>query len=242
MRRPLLIPVTLLLLFLGGAASARVFENLGRVAQPPAGSQPGWSLAYSARWTLNGSRAEVEVWSASEPLAAALDHLRAEASRQGDIAAFLPGSAMAWGAVGGHGRMARFLCKTSESGRQTLVFRFSQSEADFHRTVAGPAEGGLPDSLRAPPGARPVFTAANEDSGTTIAVFTADGTPGEACAFMAESLAGNGWSPALGKTGSIGPMGFYLRRDALCGFSAKMSGHDGSCVVTVLHRRLKTGD
>jgi hypothetical protein len=240
MNRRLLPSLLLLAALLAGPASARVFESLGRGPFLREGALPGWSRAYSADWTLNGAPAGVEVWSASESLDAALARLRAEAARQGAVAVFLPGSEMAWGALAAGGRLTRFLCTTSESGRQTVVFLFSQTESDFLRSREDGAAARLPDGLTPPPGARPVFTAANRDSGTAFAVYASPGSAQEARAYMAASLSGAGWAPAAGRAeGSTGGgLDLYLRGNALCGFSAKMSGHDGSCVVTVIHRRL----
>ncbi len=242
MRRLLLIPV-LLLAALAGPAQARVFESLGRASFQPGGDHPGWARAYAADWALNGAATKVEVWSASETLPAAIARMREEARRQGVIGVFLPGETLAWGAVSGGGRITRCLCTTSDSGRQTTVFLFSQADEDFRQTLGAPRPVALPDSIPAPPGATVLLSAANRDSGSTFAVFSAPGTAADSRQFLAGSLAAAGWKAAAGAGADpAGPMALYLKGAALCGFTAKMSGHDGSCVVTVMHRRLMAGD
>jgi hypothetical protein len=151
---------------------------------------------------------------------------------------------MAWGAIAAGNRIARALCTTSESGRRTTVFLFWQSGANFRPAAPGPEAARLPDSIPEPPGAHPVFTAASAESGSTIAIFSAPGAAEEIRAFMASSLAGSGWTSAAGPNAGFaaGSLGFYVRPGALCAVSAKMSRHNGSCVVTVLHRRLKEGE
>ncbi len=237
---PAALGLTALLCLAAGPADARVFEHLGGSARGPYNAFPGWARAYTAPLVVNGARTGVEVWSAPEPLAAVLARLREEARRTGGIAAFFPGATQAWGVSAGQGRVDRLLCTAMDSGRQTLVFRFSLPESAFAQARLPPAV--LPEEVPLVPGAKPDFIAANEESGTTLAVFTAPGTPADAAAFLGGALGQAGWAPALGAgSGQLGGMGFYLRRRSLCGFTAKMSGFDGSCVVTVLHRRLKTG-
>lgn len=222
----------------------RIFESLGRIGRDSYETLPGWSRAYAAPFVLNGGRADVEVWSAPESLSAALARLRDEAKRQGGIAAFFPGTAMAWGLSTGGGRVSRILLAEMEGGRQTLVFRFSQTEAVFRQTAAGLRNAALPDNLPVYPGARAEFIAVNEQSGVTFAVFTVPGAAvADARAYLARALEQAGWIPALGAAAAAYPgMGFYTRRNALCGWTAKLSGNGGDCVVTLLHRRLKTGE
>ena len=221
-------------------AHARVFERLGVSARGPYDVFPGWARAYEAPLIINGARFGLEVWSAAESLAAVLNRLREEDRRTGRLTAFFPGATQAWGFSAGQGRVDRLLCTAMDGGRQTLVFRFSQPESEFER-VRLPA-AGLPGDLPVVPGSKPEFCAINEESGTTLAVFTAPGTAAEASAFLGRSLEQAGWTSALGPgPNRLGQMGFYLRRNTLCGFTAKMSGQNGACVVTVLHRRLTTG-
>lgn len=249
--RPRIIPSCLrlglgtLLLVLAGSAAvhARIFESLGRTGQGSYAVLPGWSRTYESTWIINGAPAGVEIWSASESLDATLNRLREEARRQGDVASFFPGSTMAWGMTSGGGQVTRFLCNASDSGRQTLVFRFSQTEADFRRASGTVKDMTLPEDIPMVPGAKAEFIAAGGEAGSTLAVFTVPGSAADARTFLARALQQSGWTPALGPAASPdNGMGFYLRRSSLCGFTAKMSGHDGSCVVTVLHRRLKTGE
>lgn len=239
-RRPILFLFFLCLL--APFAQARVFESLGRQGQGRYESLPGWTRAHASTWTFNGGRTDVEVWNVSLPLGQTLERLRADAARQGDVSAFFPGTAMAWGVAGGGGRVTRFICNEMESGRQTLVFRFSQTDEDFKRSRAGPADVRLPESIPVMPGARAEFVATGSE-GATLAVFTVPGGETDARDFLARSLGQAGWTPALGAgTSPQDGLGFYIRGTSLCGFSAKMSRHDGACVVTVWHRRLNRGD
>jgi hypothetical protein len=220
-------------------AQARVFQSLGRAPYQPAGSHPAWTRAQASAWTFNGGHADVEVWSVEESVTAAVHRMREQARREGAIAVFLPGHDMAWGAVGHGGRMARILCTASESGRQTLVFVFSQTESDFRRSLAGPADRRLPGALPIPPGARLRFTAVNRDNGASFAVLTAGGSPAGITDYLASSLRNDGWTPAAG---TAGPLAVFLRPGALCAFNAKLSGTDGSVTVTMVYRRLDAGD
>jgi hypothetical protein len=233
----------LLLVIAGSAAQGRIFESLGRIGRASYESLPGWARAYSSAWVINGGRADVEVWSVSDTLGATLNRLREEAQRQGAIATFFPGSTMAWGVASGGGRVSRFLCNTMDSGRQTMVFRFSQTESAIRASAGGPKDMRLPEDIPAIPGAKAEFLAVGGEAGATLAVFTVPGSAPDARAFLGRALQQAGWTPALGQASSPdNGMGFYLRGSSLCGFTAKMSGHDGSCVVTVLHRRLKSGE
>ncbi len=233
----------LILVIAGSAAHGRIFESLGRAGSGSYASFPGWSQTYASPWVINGSRTDVEVWSISDSLSATLSRLRAEAKRQGDIASFFPGASLAWGVSSGHGQMTRFLCNALDGNRQTLVFRFSQSESDIKRSSGGPGALALPEGIPVMAGAKPEFVATSDESGTTLAIFTTPESAAQVRAFLDRALKQAGWLPALGPTAPPDSgLGFYLRGRSICGFTAKMSGHDGSCVVTVLHRRLKSGE
>ena len=233
----------LLLLAAATLAHGRVFEFLGRSGGGSYDALPGWTRAYSETWTINGGRTDIEVWSASETLAATVDRLRSEAARRGDIAAFSPGDTLAWGVTEGGGRIVRFLCTAMESGRQTIVFRFSQTEADSRRSAAGRVDAKMPGDVPVPPGAKPEFVATSAESGTTLGVFTVDSSPADARNFLANSLQQAGWTPAAGPPAAfLNGTVFYIRGASICGYAIKMSGQNGSCVVTVLHRRLASGE
>lgn len=225
-----------LLLTLAATGQARVFDGAGRAPGYWA-TLPGWERAYAAPLLLNGAPADLEIWNAPERLHAALDRLRERATAAGEIAVFLPGPDMAWGVTAGGGRVHRVFATAMESGRQTLVFRFSQSESDFR---AAPRHPPLPDGIPAFPGASPAFQAVNRTSRTTFAVYTASAQPADVHAYYARALASRQWSPALGAA-EPAAMGFFLRQDALCGVAAKKARQTGLTVITVVHRRLSDG-
>lgn len=226
-----------LLLLGASAAHGRIFESLGRSARGHFESFPNWSKAYASSWIINGGKTEVEVWSAAESLSGVVNRLREEAGRQGDLAAFFPGSELGWGLSAGHGRVTRYLFSAMESGRQTLVYRFSQSESEFMKAGREVPEAKWPEDVPVPPGARTEFFATGGEAGSVLAVCTVDADPGEMRTFLTRSLEQKGWTPVAGP----GSQGFYYRRSSVCQLTAKKAGHDGLCVVTVWYRQLSQG-
>lgn len=222
---------------------ARVVMVSGVASYNPSAGRSGWGLAHAADWTLNGAPVQIEVWGVPAPPSVALNALRADVRREGGMAAFLPGSGMAWGAYSLDDRLVRCLVLETDNGRASLAFLFVQTEEAFRRGRSAPAGVALPDGVPLPPGTRLRFTAANQVSGTFFALAESARTPAETRQAMADALARAGWSPIAGTAdGSAGPLAFYVRSGALCAFSVKLSGHDGACMVTLIHRRLGPGD
>jgi|GEM_PF-4999546 len=223
---------SIVLALLPALSNARVFERQPR-PRLPWERFLGWECISRTPVLIHGTPATLATWAAPESLESACRRILNQAVEAGHAAFWIPGEAMALGAIAESDRIHQLLAMTQESGRQTLVFALTRE-----RNTPDSAPPAIPEDLPSFPGARLRFHFANEGSQTTTLCWETPLPPEQAQAFFAEGLRQKGWQPAVpGATGH--PLTLYLKGHDLCAFSAEWSRQDHQVLVTVLHHRME---
>ena len=234
-------------------AGAAVLAFLGWAAAPPAGARvflPGGSAgadpaavvspvelpAYRANLQLNGGAGVVEVRPCPGSVADALEKLMRSYRERGALAFCSAGKQLGWGVVLYEGRVIRLLATSAGRRNTCLLFRFDQAKQDFSRAAEAPP--GLPPDWPSYPGSRVTRWLRNEATGTSLVLAKVRAEIPEVQDFYFRALSGAGWAPALGPRDQTS--GVYLKGSEMMCVHVVSTGLPGQCVITLLHRRLKS--
>lgn len=233
--RALLVLGVVLAMALGLApvsSLGRVFLRTGLAKQMIDPVRIGWSEAFRGDFEIDGEAVAVQVLSSRSGTKITLERLESHFESRGGGFAGASGARLGWGLAVWPDRRAHVLLLSHPLGRGTLVFV-------NYRRPAGVA--GLKSPLAADvpvyPGAELSRTVSRAESGLRIAFFETFASQGEVFGFYENSLAGNGWRPALRDArGSALPRSLllYLKNGRLSCISVDSTGTGRMNVITVL--------
>ncbi|MFO7871808.1 MAG: hypothetical protein R6V03_10310 [Kiritimatiellia bacterium] len=230
------IAATALLMAAGIAAHARVFMRWGAAEESRrAMESAGGRHAYSADITLNGTSAELAVFHFADSLPAVAGQLN---SIFGSGTMPSRAQSMAAGAARDSNRYLRFLALETRPGAGTLVFRIDQSRSEAERSLKPPRPSA--QALPPYPGCSPVFSAANGDTGTRMAVSETTASSGDIRSFYRSRLEEAGWVEVLHSpygSGSSAEMAVFLRENEIACVHVMPAERTGQNRITLVRKR-----
>ena len=245
MKRRLLLAT--LILTVSGAGYSRVFLRRGALANSTRTMESlGGRIAYEAPVKINGGSGQLSIFSYDEPLTTVSKKL-ARAFASADIAA--ESGTMSLATVARGNRVLRLLLLQMDSPGRTLVFAVNQSKLEFAASADPPSHHPI-RQVRSFPGSKPVFFAANEETGMSLSISLVDADPRGVGIALESGLLSDGWQPALQPSEQDStapapppialddsPMRVYLMRDQLCCTLIEPAEHAGTSRIILLHKR-----
>ncbi|MDZ4198207.1 MAG: hypothetical protein U1E27_02880, partial [Kiritimatiellia bacterium] len=121
---------------LPGPTAARVFRQIpGGWHGATSAGRPGWTLAYEARYRINGGGARIEALGCGLPLFDALRALEATYRERGAAVRVFGGERQGWGIAVADEAVIRFLVVEVGRPGECLVFRIEQSAEEFRQSM-----------------------------------------------------------------------------------------------------------
>ncbi len=211
---------------------ARVFQFLGGAGDSilihP--QEPGWSRAYRAEASINGARADIEVWGTAQSVDEIGNALRDRIARAGGAAWLGGGAGGGWGLACVDQHVVRFLV-TPAAGRYAHVFMIRQTFDDWRASRAAPRH-----QLRAAPphpGSAPGVHLADTSGGLELQFATVAATPEDVRRFYRERLAADGWTAQRAGAG----LDLHARGGAILLVQAESAGLAAETRLMLAHQR-----
>jgi len=236
-RKHLALICALLVCSVAGS-SARVFLRWGAASQSTRALQGlGGKIAYEATVIINGGKGDLAVFNFDR----APSDLMTELRKTFGVKQF--GFAQGNTAIttfGAGNRMVRLIALRLGGADRTLVFKIEQSRTEFRLSNARPSTHLL-SRLPAYPGSEPEFFVKDENTASSLAISTGDGSPEDVREFYSTRLTAAGWTSALAPKGRTPgllenqSMAVYLKDRHIC---CVMVSPDraGTSRITLLHK------
>ncbi len=181
---------------------------------------------------INGSEATVEVFGAKTPMAEVLRQLGGHYENRGASHFFYPGETMGWGMALIKGRVERFLVTARDPGHSSVVYRISQSEAEFRKGQPDYTRHRLTD-LPVFSGSRPTYFNADAGTRTRLEVSRCGAPAPSVYSSLDASLRNAGWAAVLPPAGE---MKIYQKGRDIAVIQVS-SSPDGDALITRVLKR-----
>jgi len=201
-----------------------------------AGSQSGKALraaggtsVYETSIGLNGSKAELSVFSFAESSASLVRRLRSIFKDAGFLA---KGGSMAFAKTEDGDTVLRMIVIQVSESSKSLLIKVEQSRHDYEASLKPPAKH-LIEEVPEFPGSTHVCNTGNADTDFQIACSSSRAAPADIRGYYADILPAKGWLNPLDESTSLN---IYMKEQSVCMVMATEPDKTGRSTITLLHK------